>query len=369
MKSLPYIEDYIDLLGGNILTWPPREPIISLARYDKPIIESMAEQVTRGLGLTDRQSVLAHKIVVKYKKQWATAGYDVSAHIEMPRFKLPIRQIDRRRVIEISDNKIKIKFPYDQELISKLRSDINSIPGYLKWNSSSHYWESSLIEPRLIWAKEFGLSNNFEFSQSFNQIIEDILSVKDYKISLVKSDDKYTITNAEDSLLDYIENNIGFNNLISLVDYASVLGYDLDDSIVDDLKSQYSGSVIDMLKSRVYNLTFDKNIDNIKQCFEYAELTKRYPIYVYESGSKILYNKIVDCFDKQDIVTHSLHLLSDQEIKNKKVIYLTNWRNISDQMPLLITMHTLIIGVRRQQVASLAEKLIYCTQISVDEEQ
>ena len=369
MKRLSYIEDYIDLIGGGALFWPPRDPIIKLARYDEPIVQSMADQISRSVGFTDRQSALAHKIVIKYRKQWEKAGYDVSHHIDAPKFKLPIRQIDRRRLIDIIDNKIQIRFPYDQEIISRLRADIQNIPGKCTWQAEKHCWESALIEPRLIWAKEFGLNNNFEFGHDFDHVLKTVLTTcMDYSIELQQDGSVYTITNAESSMVDYINQHVGFDNVMGLLDHSPILSYGVDHDIVESLTQNYSKDIVDLLLSKTVNMTFRDEITNFDQVLKYAEVTKRYPIYVFETGSKKLYNKIHTLIDKNDIVSTGHHLLDPEESKQAKVIYLSHWRNITEPMPLFVTMHTFVIGNRRQWVANQAEKIVYYTQI-VDQEQ
>lgn len=364
MKRLPYIEDYIDILGGGAMFWPPRDPIIKLARYDEPIVQSMAEQLNRGTGLTDRQSVLAHKIVVKYRRQWATAGYDVSDHVDSPKFKLPIRQVDRRRIIDIVDDAIEIKFPYDQELISRLRVDATSVPGTLRWSTDRHAWLSSVIEPRIIWAKTFGSENSFEFGAEFERVLAESLDQQDYTIRLVQQTDRYCIENAAQSMTDYLEEHVGFDKLLPLVDMSSILAYEVDDVIKMGIRDQYSALVTDLMLSRSVNCTYTDEIDSVDQIVEYAKLANRWPIYVYESGSKSLYNQISQLFAQDEIVSQGHHLLTTEQLESARVVYFSHWKTARSNMPLLITMHTLLIGHRRQQVAALAEKIVYYTKLT-----
>ena len=364
MKRLPYIEDYIDLLGGGAMFWPPRDPIIKLARYDEPIVQSMAEQVNKGTGLTDRQSVLAHKIVVKYRRQWATAGYDVSDQVDQPRFKLPIRQVDRRRIIDIVDDTIEIKFPYDQDLISKLRADATTIPGSLRWNGDRHAWCSPVIEPRIIWAKTFGAEHSFEFGAEFERVLAESLEQEDYAIRLVPQGQAYIIENAAQSMTDYIEQHLGFDDAVRLIDMSSVLAYEVCDSIKQTIKQQHSPLVADILLAQSVNCTYTDEITTVNQVVEYAKLVNRWPIYVYESGSKSLYNQISALFAREEIISQGHHLLTDEQLQQSRVVYFSHWKTARHNMPLLITMHTLLIGHRRQQVAALAEKIVYYTKLT-----
>lgn len=366
MKKLPYIEDYIILMGDDALTWPPKDPIISLARYDKPIVDSMTSQIQRGQGFTDRQSQLAYKIVTKYKKQWEKVGYSVEEQISLPRFKLPIRAIDRRKYIDIENNRIAIKFPYDQDLISKIRMDATAVPGRCSWNAETHCWEAALIEPRIVWAREFGTSNGFEFGNEFERILQDVLATADFSIKLVKENQQYKIINAESSLDSYVTENIGYNNLTKLLDYSSILAYEVDGQILDEAKEQFGHGLVELMLSKSLSLTFQDQITEFDTICNYAELTARYPIYVFETGSKKLYNEVYRKFSASEIISTGHHLASQESLDKAKVIYVTNWRDIKASMPLFITMHTFVIGHRRQQIANFANKIIYLTQVSPD---
>ncbi|NBP16954.1 hypothetical protein EBU95_21670, partial [bacterium] len=225
MKKLPYIEDYILLMGQDPFAWPPNAPLITLARYDENIIQSMYDQINRGLGFTDKQAVLAHKLVTKYHRQWGQNGYDVTGQIKNAKFKFPIRNIDRSKRIDIKDKFIHILFPYEQDVISVIRSSVSEVPGECYFDKELRLWVTSLIEPRIRWAKEFGDKYNFEFTETFLQVLSKVNAITDYRIELCRINGQLTITNAADSLNDYIESQVGMSdsNLIKLIDLSGPL--------------------------------------------------------------------------------------------------------------------------------------------------
>lgn len=360
MKRLPYIEDYILLMANHLQIWPPSPAVISLARYDSPIVDSMSEQIRQSTGLTDRQSVLAHKLVVKYKRQWAQAGYDV-AHLEAtPQFRLPIRIVDRVRQITVRDNQIEIRFPYDQDLIAAIRSSTNDQPGRCAFDKERRAWVTALIEPRVIWAKEFGAKYNFEFTNEFNQVLEAILGQDDYSITLRPSADGFEITNIADSLYDYILQHGGFgrDNIVRLIDLAGIVNYTVDPLVYSQLDHEPDLVTIQMLTNRSTNIEYDGKMD-LKPIINYAELTKRSPIYVYESGSMQMRHQLLEYFAEEDIEDRKSR---NSKASGRKVIYFSSWKNSDTNMPLLITSHTLMIGTRRQQMLQSADKIVYFTQ-------
>ena len=360
MKSLQYIEDYILLMATDYLTWPPPEPIIKLARYDEPIVNSMSDQIQRNIGFTDKQALLAHKIVVKYKRQWALVGYDISKQESNGLFRLPIRVIDRSKVININNGKIEIRFPYDQESISYIRAAVNNQPGQLYFDKQRHCWLASLIEPRLIWAKEFGAKYNFEFGDEFRHALELMSSTEDYAISLKYNGNNFEITNAAETLIEYINSHGGFdnNNTIRLIDLSGVLGYQVDNTVYQQLEIDLDVELIQMLTERSTNIVYDTKID-LSIVVEYAELTKRFPIYIYESGSNTMRGQLEQYFKPEEIVDRKS---LPQSLQTGKVIYFNHWKSADARMPLLVTTHTLMIGNRRQQMLHSADKVIFFSQ-------
>ena len=117
MKTFAYIEDYMEVIAGerNPVTgslyglFASTPPIVSLARYDVNIVNSMAAATMDGRALTDKQADLAVKIVLKYRKQLEKLGIDV-APAEYPQFRLGIRTIDRRRLLYVKDDHIVLQF-------------------------------------------------------------------------------------------------------------------------------------------------------------------------------------------------------------------------------------------------------------------
>lgn len=366
MKSLTYIEDYIMLMANHQICWPPSVPIINLARYDEPIVNNMAEQIQRNLGFTDKQAILAHKIVIKYKRQWANAGYDISQQENHGLFKLPIRVIDRSKGIDINQGKIEIKFPYNQDLISHIRAAVNSLPGHLYFDRERHSWISSLIESRLVWAKEFGDKYNFEFGDEFQSALKLMESVEQYHIRLQYNGSNFEITNAADSLISYIMDHGGFgkDNIIRLIDLSGTLGYQVDDAVYDHLNVPLDVELVQLLTERSTNLQFDNQID-LEKVIKYAELTQRFPIYVYESGSSVMRQQLNRYFAAEDIVDRKN---MPNSAKGGRVVYFNHWKLADSNIPLLVTTHTLMIGNRRQQMLHTADKVVFFSQ-RIDDDQ
>ena len=119
MLIYPYVEDYLEYLGGyevglTALITPQSVNRISLARYDIAIVNSMASTTVFGTALTDKQAELAVKLVLKYRRQFAKMGIDVTP-VENPVFRLAPRKMDRTKAVWVDGDHIVV--PYDNDLI------------------------------------------------------------------------------------------------------------------------------------------------------------------------------------------------------------------------------------------------------------
>ena len=131
MIKFTHVEDYIEVIGGardpvtgksinHTAMWFSFSPIISLARYDVSVLESMCDAVLDNKALTTRQGELAVKIILKYNRQLAQKGVDVSP-VENPQWRNQLRVLDYTRRVYIKDDKIVLVFPFKTELIDSLR--------------------------------------------------------------------------------------------------------------------------------------------------------------------------------------------------------------------------------------------------------
>ena len=122
------IEDCMKFAIGLIPTpIPPRfkNKPISLANYDVSFVNNVVRSINSGDGLSDKQRDLSVKLVAKYVRQFKKLGIDVSTIVQNPTFSSPLRQVDRTRTIEITQDRIYIKFPYNKEMITSFKALLN----------------------------------------------------------------------------------------------------------------------------------------------------------------------------------------------------------------------------------------------------
>ena len=148
MLIYPYVEDYLEYLGGyevglTALITPQSVNRISLARYDIAIVNSMASTTVFGTALTDKQAELAVKLILKYRRQFAKMGIDVGP-VETPVFRLAPRKMDRTRAVWLDGENIIVKFPYDNDLIKELQNFREESQGKAWYDRDKNYgtWPS-----------------------------------------------------------------------------------------------------------------------------------------------------------------------------------------------------------------------------------
>ena len=371
-KVLPYIEDYIEILSGYV-GLKGRTMQFSLARYDVQIVASLGEQTNRGVGYTDRQALLAHKLVVKYKKQFAKHEIDIGFHEENGNFRLPIRFVDRGKTIQLVNNEIVIRFPYHSETIDYLRESGKGVRGSIKFDKDKKAWTSTITEPRLLWVEDIANKYQFDVDQSILDLIDQVKQCQQtpHGITLVKTDTGYSILNAESTLIDYINEHIGGfgnENVLKLIDYSGILGYTVSEEIKSIIASEFNTNQITLLTEKESHIPITNN-SALTDIISYAELTNRLPIYVFENNDVNevkLKPFLTKYFDESEILVVG-NKQKKIDAKDKKCIYLNTWQpGWESNIPLLISMTSMMFGPRKQLIIQNSEKVVYCTDIMIN---
>lgn len=363
-----FVEDYLEYIGGLRAAKYPAPGKISLARYDVNIVNSMAQQTLDGISLTDRQAVLAHKIVVKYKRQLAGQGIDIGDMENNPQFRLPIRSIDRAKSVDIVENKLSIRFPYDTALVQYFQDEGRRIHGSLAFDHQSKIWKGAVTEPRLMWLQSLADKYQFELS---NQVTDMICRVRNqaaesFGLKLVKTNSGFEITNSESSLTEYINDHLGGfgnENFINLIDYSGVLGYSVDNEIIEEFLGTHSTGIQKLLTSRESH--FPISIEgNLEEILRYARLVQR-KIYIYDDlMNHSLKTNLIEAL-KKEFGTAFLAVPNSQKTfddSKYQCVYLSNWiPNWNLRVPLLLSLQGMIVGSKRQHIVQCAEKVVFCT--------
>jgi hypothetical protein len=369
MKKFSYVEDYIELINGDrspetgkiYPLFNSTPPIVSLARYDVSIVGSMSQAVQSGKSLTDKQADLAVKIILKYRKQLAGREIDVSP-VENPSFRMPIRTIDRRRILRLDGNYIILQFPFDNKLIDDNRELAKISQGSWKFDGDAKVWRLAVTEANVVAAAGYARNHEFEIDPEFTKLEQLVLDceAEPYCIKLQSTDLGYTVNNAPDSLLKYINEILDINNVEQLVDHAGILGYEVDSRIEEQLVDRYS--------ARIYNLMINQEskylppVDDqvIEDVISYATVTNRWPLYVYEPDlSDRLYNRFVEKYFKQEEI-HKISHGKTTPNDTARVIFFHKYNpKWTQPIPLLISSAGIMHGGEKTMLLQRAEKVVY----------
>ena len=372
----PHVEDYIEIIAGykepngksNYSIFTVGEPLISLARYDMKVIPSLAEQTMGGNGYTDRQAALATQLVIKYERQLFKHGVDISPVSTNPQYRLPLRALDRTTRAWVENDVIKLRFPYDLGLIEQVRTAGKDSKGSIRFNRDERVHHAELTEWNVNWIYSFAKQNNFEIDRSLENLMQIVLTVEKtpYKIELDYSGTDLTITNAPDTLREYIETHLGgfaLDNILKLIDYAPILGYTVHPTI--------SADIIQHLGTRFWSLCNNKtlkaepmvNHNLVQEIAQYARLTNRFPIFVYEPD---LSDRLKTEFNKYfpgAVMTLDNKVMDSGITDDVRVVYATKIpRTPISNIPILVSSAGMLFGGDRQIWIQTAEKVVYFTK-------
>jgi hypothetical protein len=372
MKTFLYIEDYLEVIAGErdpvhgklygLFNSTP--PIVSLARYDVGIVNSMASSTIEGKSLTDKQAELAIKIVLKYRKQLEKIGIDVGP-AEEPKFRLGIRTIDRRRILYVENDHIVLQFPYDTKLIDDIRDLAKISQGAWRFQQEPKVWKLAITETNVVAAHGFAINHQFEIADDFKSYLQSVIDCEaiPYEIKLTKHNGQLSITNAAASLVSAINNYCGFDssNIDILVDESAVYGYSVDKSIEEDIVERHGPRIYNLMTAKESKFNPNGSTDVFEDLVRYAEITNRYPIYVYEPDlSGRLFNNFVEQYFEQDDVYRATTLKKESDIVEKKVVYFhkfhTSW---AQPIPLLVSGQGMMYGGEKSMLLQQAKKIVY----------
>ena len=131
MNKFTYVEDYIEIISGyrdpdtnkqanHSALWFVFTPIISLARYDVSVLDTMCSSIIDGKALTTKQGELAVKIISKYQRQLAAKNVDTTPVLD-PKWRIPLRVISYVKKLSIVNDELVLMFPFTEKLIDGLQ--------------------------------------------------------------------------------------------------------------------------------------------------------------------------------------------------------------------------------------------------------
>ena len=133
--------------------------------WDQKIIYSFADQISQNLGFTEKQAVLALKILKRHKKHLDDElRLYIGDFFENPVYKFPIRTINNSKKISVisrdhQEKSIKVEFPYNETYINHIRQNKDRLD-LAVWNKEEKSWIFSLSENNLKFLMDLSVKEN-----------------------------------------------------------------------------------------------------------------------------------------------------------------------------------------------------------------
>jgi hypothetical protein len=224
---MKYIEDFVQLFAiGQI----------HLSTFDEKIASSLGWQCVENKAFTQKQAEIALRLLKKYKKQFLTLGHEnIELLIDAPVYKYALRVIDNQSAVSLDykDQKFRVKFPFNQELVTKIRQ-FSSKTTLTKpsWDPETKTWQFDLNEKSLEFIFNELLPLKFEVTDEISEILEKYQKIKenfeDYVPMLVKHHDSYCFKN--------IKSNFSSTDLTSaLIESVKLAVSVYDDQIYEEI--------------------------------------------------------------------------------------------------------------------------------------
>jgi hypothetical protein len=371
MKTFPTVEDYLEVLAGkrDLVTgamkptsWMGYEfkPIVSLARYDVNFLNSVTDHTLGGNALTDRQAELAVKLVLKYTRQLNVRSVSTEPLIN-PKYRHNLRVIDRSKSLWMDQETLYVRFPYNAEMIQQLRELLATRQGSARFDKDAKTWKIAISEYNLNFLYTWAKGHEFDISDDVQKLMQEILDIesKPYKIELVCDEQGVRITNAPDSMIDYIHGQgIQFTpeHLVQLVDLSSVLGYTVDEDVFRAVELLIGSDLVVFAKRREYEL--NGNVSHIERLIRYATVTNRLPVIVFDTTPKNSLAAYQEILGPDAITVLGNRQLTSLDEITTPVVFAHRAVNV-DRMPLIISHVGLIAGGEKSMMIQNSEKIVY----------
>jgi hypothetical protein len=374
MKTYTHVEDYLEVVAGkrDIVTGNIKNPgwlgydfapIVNLARYDTSFLDSVTDQTIQGNGMTDRQAELAVKLLLKYTRQLNSKGVSVEP-LSSPRYRKSLRIVDRSKRLWMDTETMYAKFPYDQTMISQLRELLANRQGKAKFDKTNKVWAIAISEFNVNFLVTWAQGHGFDIDAELLLVMQEIMQIEasPYRIELVINNDNLSITNAPDSMLEYIEKqniSMSMNNIVQLADLSSVLGYTIHPDVQQVLDTTVGTDISVFLSPRWYELHGDAI--NLSRAIRYAQQANRLPVVVYDPAPENSLPMYQNLMGAENVTVLKNRQVTDlSEIKTP--VLFTHRAMHLIRMPLLISHAGLLVGAEKQMMIQNSEKIIYFNQ-------
>ena len=316
--------------------------------------------------MTQAQAELLIRLLSKYRRQLKELDIDVTPMIDDPKYRIPPIAVNRHYLLYLDQGYIKLAFPFVPTLIEQVREFAKESQGSCKWDQADRVWNIDVTDYNIMWSYEWAQHHGYEISDEMTEIYKGVIEHTDkvYDIVLEDSDGQMRVARASANLDKWMQEHLDLSNRLQLIDHSGILGYSISEEMHNEIKDTYGNTVCRLLTSRQVRLNPLGEIteDDVRDLLQYAELTDRWPMVVYEPDLK---NQILDILmkllDPSDIFVASSKNPSVDMLSHKiiHVIRPLHPDNISGKIPLLVSSSGMMFGAPKQHMLQIAEKVVY----------
>ena len=269
MIELNSIEDCLEVLVGL----QEHSYNFTVDSNDIGIMRSIARQVFTGTALTDRQFDLMQKKLVDYKSQFTSYQLDIDKAIVQSR--QPLREIDRSKTIELVDNYIKVRFPFNRKLAAKIQKCIRKVKtkSYKHTKSSNEHYFIFNETNTLIVLDEFS-NSAFSIQEELVNFYKKIQEISNKPTDYIPGILDNQLINVNDTVLEKLKKDTN-NNILKIVDRQRRYGLTNFNFKTDN--PNLTSKIALRPEQSIYCPVTEYSLN---QCYEAIDKLDRYPLLI-----------------------------------------------------------------------------------------
>jgi hypothetical protein len=145
------------------------------------------------------------------------------------------------------------------------------------------------------------------------------------------------------------------------------LGYTVSAELEQYAELKFGSSVQNLLLNKAAHLPLSKP-NALEDIIEYADVSRRWPIFVFENTSSVVSDQVeqelLRVFKPEEILYVKPGQRKMPDVAGYRCVYLHHWSSNWDlQIPLLVTMTALMVGVKKIQIVQRSEKVVFGTEV------
>jgi len=279
-----YIEDYLEILVGI-----RDDKDFQIEKSDYNILTSIARQVFKGVGLTDRQHSLVKEKLLYYKDQFFNNEFN-NLEFDLDNLKIPLREINRSKYIKFVDHLevigskqvyesykadwvwIKVRFPFSKKLIVLIEGLKHDGQYHHAKGSHEHFYRAT--EQNIYAVVNAFIDKNFTIDSEVLSYYKELELMHNNKENYIPGIYNFKLKNLSDRAMKYMINSIGkpSNETLALYndrkDQFGLVHFDKEDleSSINNLNT-LSSKIVKRKKNHVFVNSKEYTFNQLTETF------------------------------------------------------------------------------------------------------